>query len=92
MVSVTDKQTQFHSRLSYTLPTNPSNRDRQQLQRTVASAITGKRMTLMEEYKAMNVPVPTTARKATVSGRSTPMKRRMVEARPAKRVKKYHYR
>lgn len=40
MVSINDKLT---TRITYALPTNPSTRDRHQLQKTVATAISNKR-------------------------------------------------
>lgn len=43
VVSVGDKYN-TNGRIACTLPTNPSNRDRQHLQRTMASAISSKRM------------------------------------------------
>lgn len=41
VVSVTEKYT---GRMTYALPTNPSSRDRQQLQKTMATAISNKRL------------------------------------------------
>lgn len=50
VVSITEKQNMCISRTSF-LPTNPSSRDKQHLQRKVASAITGKHITTKHGLK-----------------------------------------
>lgn len=80
VVSISEKQ--CINRTGFALPTNPSNRDKQQLQRKVASAITSKHITTKHGLKTLP-PI----RKCTSAS-----KRRLPETgRGIKRPKQHYY-
>lgn len=76
VVSVTEKLT---NRMTYALPTNPSSRDRHQLQRTMATAISNKRLNPPPRIKTI-MPL----RKQPII-QVSPIKRRQENARGVKR-------
>ncbi|KAB0792557.1 hypothetical protein PPYR_14516 [Photinus pyralis] len=81
VVSINEKQNMCIGRTSFALPTNPSSRDKQQLQRKVASAITGKHITTKHGLKM--IPA---VRKCT----SMSKKRLSETARGVKRTKQHY--
>lgn len=85
VVSIGENQNMTSTR-TFGLPTNPSNRDKQQLQRKVASAITNKQIT-------SGIKILPPIRKCAVSAnRSIPKKRIPVTSRGIKRSKQHYYR
>lgn len=71
MVSVGDKQS-TNSRMVCALPNNPSNKDRQQLQRTMASAITNKRMSTSGSGIKTIMPLRKPSQSPSVQRRTVP--------------------
>lgn len=71
MVSVGDKQS-TNTRMVSALPNNPSNKDRQQLQRTMASAITNKRMATSGSGIKTIIPLRKPSQSSSVQRRTVP--------------------
>lgn len=77
VVSVSDKLCSNASRIALSLPTNPSTRDRQQLQRRVATAISRKRINngIKTILPVRNAETPSTSSSTSSSTRSRGTKR-----------------
>lgn len=89
VVSVGEKYTTINR---MALPTNPSTRDRQQLQRRMATAISNKRKTMQKVPPTVSSTMMTTRKQYLDTPAPSPMKRRMAEPRNVKRTKQYHHR
>ncbi|KAF5278840.1 hypothetical protein FQR65_LT03528 [Abscondita terminalis] len=84
VVSIGDSQNGPSNR-TFALPTNPSNRDKQQLQRKVASAITNKQIT-------GGIKTLPPIRRCTVPGPKRRIPEAPTAARGIKRTKQHYYR
>lgn len=86
-MSVTEK---LNSRIASTLPTNPSTRDRQQLEGRITTAMSRKRMTSMSNHHHNNNNVKSVLPLVKRQTESTAtVKRRMGETRGVKRSRQY---
>nr|QYV43166.1 transcription factor [Colaphellus bowringi] len=91
VVSVVDKL-QFNNRMVYSLPTNPSNRDRQQIQRRMATAITKNKMSTTSSGIKTILPLrrATTGTSSSTTPEASPTKRKaQAVARGMKRSRQY---
>lgn len=94
MVSISDKQSSNSNRCNTALPTNPSIRDRQKLQRTVACAISNKREYGQTGGIKTRLPLRIPNGNAPVSERSPQLKKRSSAAsggRGIKRTRHHRY-